>query len=194
MIVGVLREIKPDEYRVAMLPSGVEELTVCGHRVLFQRDAGNGSGISNQQYEDSGAEIVDTAAEVFAQAELIVKVKEPQESEWPLLRRDQALFTYFHFAADERLTKSVLKTEVTAIAYETLRGPKGDLPLLTPMSEVAGRMSIQEGAKYLERPQEVAEFCWVVFRASNRHTSSFLAVESSEKTQRRLPPDSRRTS
>ncbi|MEZ6063137.1 MAG: alanine dehydrogenase [Planctomycetaceae bacterium] len=154
MIVGVPREIKPDEYRVAMLPSGVEDLTAGGHRVLIQRDAGIGSGIFNQQYEAAGAEIVDAASDVFAQAELVVKVKEPQESEWPMLRPDQALFTYFHFAADETLTRNVLQTNVTAVAYETLRGRSADLPLLTPMSEVAGRMSIQEGAKYLERPQE----------------------------------------
>ncbi len=154
MIVGVPREIKPDEYRVAMLPSGVEELTAGGHRVLVQRDAGIGSGIQNQQYQDAGAEIVDAAEDVFSQAELIVKVKEPQSSEFALLRRDQIVFTYFHLAADEELTNALLQTEVTAVAYETLRGSNGDLPLLTPMSEVAGRMSIQEGAKYLERPQE----------------------------------------
>ena len=154
MIVGVPREIKPDEYRVAMLPSGVEELVQRGHRVLIERGAGMGSGITDGQYAASGAEIVDGPAAIFSQAELIVKVKEPLAAEWPLLRRGQTLFTYFHFAADEELTRSVLATGVTAVAYETLRGPKGDLPCLTPMSEVAGRMSIQEGAKYLERPQE----------------------------------------
>lgn len=154
MIVGVPREIKQDEYRVAMLPSGVEELTSLGHRVLVESGAGAGSGISADEYIQAGAEIVATHEDVFANADLIVKVKEPLPSEWPLLRQGQLLFTYFHFAADERLTRSVLETGVTAIAYETLRGRSGDLPLLTPMSEVAGRMSIQEGAKYLERPQE----------------------------------------
>ena len=154
MIVGVPREIKPDEYRVAMLPSGVEELVQRGHRVLIERGAGLGSGITDAQYAASGAEIVDGPAAMFGQAELIVKVKEPLAAEWPLLRRGQTLFTYFHFAADEELTRNVLATGVTAVAYETLRGPRGDLPCLTPMSEVAGRMSIQEGAKYLERPQE----------------------------------------
>ncbi|WP_166830883.1 alanine dehydrogenase [Thalassoroseus pseudoceratinae] len=154
MIVGVPSEIKQDEYRVALLPVGVEELTAAGHRVLVQKGAGLGSGIADQLYVENGAEIVETAEEVFANAELVVKVKEPQPSEWPMLRADQMLFTYFHFAADEVLTRSVLDTGVTAIAYETLRGPSGDLPLLTPMSEVAGRMSIQEGAKFLERPQE----------------------------------------
>ncbi len=154
MIVGVPREIKQDEYRVAMLPVGVEELTRAGHRVLLERGAGAGSGIPDDMYLENGAEIVDSPQEIFAEAELVVKVKEPQPAEWPLLRAGQMLFTYFHFAADENLTRNVLETGVTAIAYETLQGPKGDLPCLTPMSEVAGRMSIQEGAKYLERPQE----------------------------------------
>ncbi len=154
MLIGVPREIKPDEYRVAMLPSGVEELVQRGHRVLIERGAGMGSGITDGQYAANGAEIVDGPAAIFGQAELVVKVKEPLAAEWPLLRRGQTLFTYFHFAADKELTRNVLATGVTAVAYETLRGPKGDLPCLTPMSEVAGRMSIQEGAKYLERPQE----------------------------------------
>lgn len=154
MIVGVPREIKPDEYRVAMLPSGVEELKRQGHHVLIERGAGLGSGITDDQYAVNGAEIVDGPAAIFGQAELVVKVKEPLASEWPLLRRGQLLFTYFHFAASEELTRQVLATGITAVAYETLRGPRGDLPCLTPMSEVAGRMSIQEGAKYLERPQE----------------------------------------
>lgn len=154
MIVGVPREIKPDEYRVAMLPSGVEELVRNGHRVLIERAAGLGSGITDEQYSANGAEIVDGPAAIFGDAELIVKVKEPLSAEWPLLRPGQILFTYFHFAASEELTRNVLATGITAVAYETLRGPRGDLPCLTPMSEVAGRMSIQEGAKYLERPQE----------------------------------------
>jgi alanine dehydrogenase len=154
MIVGVPKEIKQDEYRVALLPVGAEELTRAGHKVLVERGAGLGSGISDELYRANGAEIVDTSAEIYGQAELVIKVKEPQASEYPLLRSGQILFTYFHFAADETLTKSVLGTGVTAVAYETLRGKHGDLPCLTPMSEVAGRMSIQEGAKYLERPQE----------------------------------------
>lgn len=154
MIVGVPREIKQDEYRVAMLPVGVEELTKAGHRVLIERGAGLGSGIPDDLYVQNGAEIVDSPKRIFAEADLVVKVKEPLAPEWPLLRSDQMLFTYFHFAADEELTRNVLETGITAIAYETLQGPRGDLPCLTPMSEVAGRMSIQEGAKYLERPQE----------------------------------------
>jgi len=154
MIVGVPREVKQDEYRVAMLPVGVEELVRAGHRVLVERGAGQGSGIFDDQYRENGAEIVDKAVDVFGQADLIVKVKEPQPQEISLLRRGQVLFTYLHFAASETLTKGVLATGVTAAAYETLRGKHGDLPCLTPMSEVAGRMSIQEGAKFLERPQE----------------------------------------
>ena len=154
MIVGVPREIKADEYRVAMLPVGAEELTGLGHTVLVETGAGLGSGIADAEYAAAGAAIVSRAAEIWARAELVVKVKEPQPSEWPHLRRGQAVFTYFHFAADEALTRAILDSGITAIAYETLRDAKGALPLLTPMSEVAGRMSIQEGAKYLERPQE----------------------------------------
>jgi len=154
MIVGVPKEIKPDEYRVAMVPAGVEELTRNGHRVLIQSGAGAGSGISDEQYVATGAEIVATAAEVWANSELVIKVKEPLPEEWPLLRAGQTVFTYFHFAADEALTRAVLASGITAVAYETIRDSKGTLPLLTPMSEVAGRMSIQEGAKYLERPFE----------------------------------------
>jgi alanine dehydrogenase len=154
MIVGVPREIKADEYRVALLPVGAEELSGAGHTVLVESGAGSGSGLSDAQYEAAGATIVADSAEVWARAQLVVKVKEPQPEEWPHLRPGQILFTYFHFAADEPLTRAVLRSGITAIAYETLRDPKGGLPLLTPMSEVAGRMSIQEGAKYLERPQE----------------------------------------
>ncbi len=154
MIVGVPREIKPDEYRVAMLPVGAEELTHAGHTVLVEAGAGQGSGISDALYQAAGANIIAVAAEIWAEADLVVKVKEPQTTEWSLLRPDQVVFTYFHFAADEALTRPVIASGITAIAYETLRDHRGGLPLLTPMSEVAGRMSIQEGAKFLERPQE----------------------------------------
>jgi alanine dehydrogenase len=154
MIVGVPKEIKPDEYRVALVPVGVEELTRAGHTVLIQASAGIGSGITDEQYAAFGAKIVPGAAEVWKRADLIVKVKEPLPEEWPLLRAGQTVFTYFHFAADEALTRAVMQSGITAIAYETIRDARGGLPLLTPMSEVAGRMSIQEGAKYLERPQE----------------------------------------
>jgi alanine dehydrogenase len=154
MIVGVPKETKTDEYRVALLPVGVEELTRAGHQVLIQAGAGHGSGISDEQYTTNGAEIMSDASGVWKRSDLIVKVKEPLPDEWPLMQPGQTVFTYFHFAADECLTRAVMKSGVTAIAYETIRDAKGNLPLLTPMSEVAGRMSIQEGAKFLERPFE----------------------------------------
>lgn len=153
MIIGVPCEIKSDEYRVAMLPVGVEELTRRGHQVLVQAGAGLGSGLPDHAYLEQGCEMVSSAEEVFARADMIVKVKEPQPSEWPLIRDDQIVFTYFHFAADRELTEAMLKSKCSAVAYETLADERGTLPLLTPMSEVAGRMSVQEGAKYLERPQ-----------------------------------------
>ena len=152
MIVGIPKEVKQDEYRVAMVPAGVEELTRAGHTVLIQTGAGSGSGVSDEQYTSHGAKIVATEGEVWEKADLIVKVKEPLPREWPLMRPRQTVFTYFHFAADRNLTDAVIKSGITAIAYETIKDAKGTLPLLTPMSEVAGRMSIQEGAKYLERP------------------------------------------
>jgi alanine dehydrogenase len=152
MIVGVPREVKTDEYRVAMIPVGVEELTRAGHQVLLQAGAGHGSGISDEEYARNGAEVVPDEATVWQRSDLIVKVKEPLPEEWPLMRPGQVVFTYFHFAADEPLTRAVMQSGITAIAYETITDPRGNLPLLTPMSEVAGRMSIQEGAKFLERP------------------------------------------
>lgn len=153
MIVGVPKEIKRDEYRVSLLPVGVEELTRAGHRVLVEAGAGLGSGIPDERYVEHGAALVDRPEAVYGQAEMIIKVKEPLPAEWLLLRKGQIVFTYFHFAADRALTEAVLHSGATAVAYETLRDERGRLPLLTPMSEVAGRMSIQEGAKYLERPQ-----------------------------------------
>jgi alanine dehydrogenase len=153
MIVGVPRETKRDEYRVGMLPVGVEELVRGGHRVLVEAGAGLGSGLSDQDYVKEGAELVDSPAEIFERSEMIIKVKEPQAGEIPMLRRGQILFTYFHLAADRTLTESLMASGSICVAYETLVDDQGRLPLLTPMSEVAGRMSIQEGAKYLERPQ-----------------------------------------
>ena len=152
MVVGVPKEVKGDEYRVAVTPNGVEELTRAGHRVLLQANAGVGSGIPDAEYAACGAEVVATAAEVWTRADLVVKVKEPLPEEWAYLRPGLTVFTYFHFAADEALTRAVMMSGVTAVAYETIKDARGGLPLLTPMSEVAGRMSIQEGAKYLERP------------------------------------------
>lgn len=153
MIIGVPKEIKRDEYRVAMLPVGVEEMVRAGHQVLVEAGAGLGSGLPDHEYLQQGAELISDAAEIFSRADLVVKVKEPQPSEWPMIRDGQLLFTYFHFAADRELTEAMVNSGATCLAYETLRDAKGRLPLLTPMSEVAGRMSIQEGAKYLERPQ-----------------------------------------
>jgi alanine dehydrogenase len=153
MIVGVPKETKRDEYRVAMLPVGVEELVRSGHQVLVQRTAGSGSGLLDDDYAACGATLVDSAEKVFAAADMIVKVKEPQPPELSLIRPRQVVFTYFHFAASRELTEGFLSTGATAVAYETLRDDRGRLPLLIPMSEVAGRMSIQEGAKYLEKPQ-----------------------------------------
>ena len=152
MIVGVVKEMKPDEYRVGLTPVGAELLRAAGHQVLIETQAGLGSGLTDNEYADQGAEIVSAAAEVWRRAEMIVKVKEPQAAELPLLRPGQVVFTYWHFAADEALTRSILASGVVAIAYETIVNHRGELPLLTPMSEVAGKMSIQEGAKYLERP------------------------------------------
>ncbi len=153
MIIGVPKEVKLDEYRVAMLPVGVEELTRRGHRVLIEHGAGLGSGLADGEYQAAGAVMAAGPEEIFDQSDLIVKVKEPQPGEWPLIRPGQIIFTYFHFAADRELTDAMLASRATAVAYETLADDRGLLPLLTPMSEVAGRMSIQEGAKYLERPQ-----------------------------------------
>jgi alanine dehydrogenase len=153
MIVGVPKETKEDEYRVAMLPVGVEELVRRGHRVIVQANAGVGSGLADHEYLKAGAEMVSSTKEVFEQTELVVKVKEPQPAEWPWIRPAQSIFTYFHFAASKELTQAMVSSGATCLAYETLKDAQGRLPLLTPMSEVAGRMSIQEGAKYLERPQ-----------------------------------------
>jgi len=153
MRIGVPAEVKSDEYRVAMLPVGVEQLVAAGHRVIVQTGAGQGSGIADEAYQQAGAELAESAAEVFEQAELIVKVKEPLPQEWPLVRSGTAIFAYFHFAASGELTTAMVDSGASCFAYETLRDAAGRLPLLTPMSEVAGRMSIQEGAKYLERPQ-----------------------------------------
>ena len=151
MIVGVPREIKTNENRVALVPAGAESLAGDGHAVLVEQGAGLGSGFPDASYQTAGATIVPTAADVWAKAEMILKVKEPIESEWPRLRKGQVVFTYFHFAASEPLTRALIKSGAIAIAYETVQLASGELPLLTPMSEVAGRMAVQEGAKYLEK-------------------------------------------
>lgn len=153
MLIGVPREIKSDEYRVALTPAGAEDLVRAGHEIVVEAGAGLGSGFTDDFYEHAGARVVDTAQEVWAVAEMILKVKEPIEPEWPLMRPGQVLFTYFHFAASEDLTRAVMESGAVAIAYETVELDSRELPLLTPMSEVAGRMAVQEGAKYLEKPQ-----------------------------------------
>ena len=152
MIVGIPREIKADEYRVAMLPVGVDLLSADGHTVLVEKGAGLGSGFEDDAYTAAGAQLAGSAEEVFSSAELIVKVKEPQAQEIAALRPGQVLFCYFHFAASRELTQGCLDAGIAAVAYETLCDAAGRLPLLTPMSEIAGRMAIQEGAKYLEKP------------------------------------------
>jgi alanine dehydrogenase len=152
MIIGLPKEIKNNENRVALTPSGVHTLTSRGHKVLVENNAGLNSGFTNQNYINAGAEIIEKAADVFAQAEMIMKVKEPIASEYDLIRPDQLVFTYFHFASGEELTRAMIKSKAVCLAYETVE-LNNTLPLLIPMSEVAGRMSIQQGAKYLERPQ-----------------------------------------
>src|SRR5690606_25502294 len=151
MVVGVLKEIKPFENRVALLPVGVELFRRNGHTVLVESQAGEPSGFSDEAYAEAGAEIVQTAEEVYEHCEMVMKVKEPLPREYGLMRDDQVIFTYFHFAADEALTHAFIKSGAVAVAYETIETPDGRLPLLTPMSEVAGRMAVQQAAKYLER-------------------------------------------
>lgn len=153
MIIGVPKEIKNNENRVAVTPSGVKELVAHGHKVYVQATAGCGSGFSDDDYVKAGATILPTIEETYAIAEMIIKVKEPIEPEYKLVRKGQLLFTYFHFASDRELTDAMLASGATCIAYETIRDRQGRLPLLVPMSEVAGRMSVQEGARFLERPQ-----------------------------------------
>ncbi len=152
MIVGVPKEIKANENRVAMTPAGVMEMCKRGHQVFVEKKAGVGSGFEDHEYEEAGAILLNTATEVYDKAEMIVKVKEPIEQEYQLIREGQLLFTYFHFASYEPLTKAMIERKAVCLAYETVELPDRSLPLLIPMSEVAGRMAIQEGAKYLEKP------------------------------------------
>jgi alanine dehydrogenase len=151
MIVGVPREVKEDEYRVALTPAGVMALKSHGHSVIVESGAGAGTHLPDSEYEAAGAEI-GSVEQVWAKADMIVKVKEPRPQEFPRIRPGQILFTYFHFAADIELMRAMVASNAVCIAYETVEATNGTLPLLTPMSEVAGRLSIQEGAKYLERP------------------------------------------
>jgi len=150
MIVGILKEIKEEENRVSMTPAGVEVMKQNGHTVLVEKAAGSGSGFQDEDYEKAGAEIVDTPAEIFERADMVMHVKEPLPSEYELIRQDQIVFTYLHLAAAEELTHALIKSGSICIAYETIQKEDGSLPLLTPMSEVAGRMATQQAAKYLE--------------------------------------------
>ncbi len=151
MVIGVPKEIKTNENRVALVPAGAEAFTTRGHTVHIEQGAGVGSGFPDEAYVAAGAKIVPTAEEVWAKADMIMKVKEPIAVEWPRMRAGQVIYTYFHFAAAEELTKAVINSKAIAVAYETVQLPTRELPLLTPMSEVAGRMAVQEGAKYLEK-------------------------------------------
>lgn len=154
MLIGLPKEIKNNENRVALTPAGVQALTRNGHQVVVQTTAGNGSGFSDQSYVDAGATILDSIEAVYAQGEMIVKVKEPIEPEYKLIKEGQLLYTYFHFASHRPLVDAMVKQKAVCIAYETVEATNGTLPLLVPMSEVAGRMAIQEGAKYLEKPMK----------------------------------------
>lgn len=152
MKIGVPKELKAFENRVAVTPAGVHELVANGHEVFIQEDAGINSGFSNSDYTDAGAKMLSSIEDIYAIAEMIVKVKEPVEQEYGLIRENQILFTYFHFASNFELTKAMIKSKAICIAYETVELPDRSLPLLIPMSEVAGRMAIQEGARFLEKP------------------------------------------
>lgn len=151
MKIGVPKEIKTNENRIALVPAGAESLVAAGHEVLIQQGAGEGSGFSDEDYTIVGAKIAPNAPTVWREAEMIMKVKEPIRREWPRMRKGQTIFTYFHFAADEKLTRAHIDSGAVCIAYETVELPNRELPLLIPMSEVAGRMAVQEGAKYLEK-------------------------------------------
>lgn len=153
MIVGILKEIKSEESRVCMTPAGVEVLKLKGHTVLVEKNAGKGSGFIDEEYQKAGAETVATPKEIYDRAEMVMHVKEPLPSEYDMIREGQIVFTYLHLAAAEDLTRALLRTGCIGIAYETIQKADGSLPLLTPMSEVAGRMAIQEGARHLEIPQ-----------------------------------------
>lgn len=153
MIIGVPKEIKSSENRVALLPGGVLKLSNDGHDVFVEKNAGNGSGFTDEQYQQAGATILDDVEDLWSRAEMIMKVKEPIEAEYGRMQEDQIIFTFFHFAASRQLTEAVKASGSTAIAYETVESDDRSLPLLIPMSEVAGRMASQQGAKYLEAPQ-----------------------------------------
>jgi alanine dehydrogenase len=151
MIIGTTKEIKDNEYRVGLVPAGVHKFVNDGHKVLVEKNAGSGSGIEDKEYKAAGAQIIDSAKEVFAKADMVMKVKEPLKQEWDYLHEGKILYTYLHLAPDVKLTNVLLERKVTGIAYETIQLEDGSLPLLVPMSEVAGRMAVQVGATYLEK-------------------------------------------
>ncbi len=151
MIIGILKEIKTAEHRVAMTPAGVEELLKNGHTVLVEKDAGLGTGFSNKAYFKAGGQIIDSPGEIYKQADMIMHVKEPLPPEYDLIRKDQIIFTFLHLAAHKKLTRALLKSRAVCIAYETIQESDGSLPLLTPMSEIAGRLAVQQGARFLEK-------------------------------------------
>jgi alanine dehydrogenase len=151
MRIGVPKEIKSDESRVALVPAGVHQIVTAGHDLLVETHAGEESGYTDDDYQQAGATILPSAADVYEQAGMVLKVKEPQPCEMPFISRGQIVFTYFHFAASRELTESMLRSGAIALAYETVQTEDGELPLLVPMSEIAGRMAVQQGAKYLER-------------------------------------------
>ena len=172
MIIEIPKEIKASENRVALVPSGVEAMVADGHTVLVEESVGKGSGFGDEVYAAAGATIAAGVDEVWDKADMIMKVKEPIESEWRKMKSGQVIFTYFHFAANEDLTRAVVESKCVAIAYETVQLSSGELPLLIPMSEVAGRMAIQEGAKYVEAASGAGwGFSWEGSRASCRPTS-----------------------
>lgn len=188
MIIGVPKELKPDEYRVGLVPAGVKALSEEGHTVYIEAGAGEGSGISDREYEEAGAQILEDPDEVWARADLIIKVKEPIPVEYARLREGQILFTYLHLAPAPELTRELLARKVTGIAYETITDAEGRLPLLTPMSEVAGRMAVQVGATYLQKTHGGgAASCSAVSPACCRRKSSSSAPASSAPMPRASP-------
>ncbi len=170
MIIGVPREIKDHETRVGLVPHGVTALVDAGHEVIVQSRAGAGSTISDEEYAEAGARIVPTAADVWGAAGVVIKVKEPQPAEYGYFRKDLTLFTYLHLAPLPELTAKLLQSGMTAIAYETIQEKDGSLPLLTPMSEVAGRMSVQVARSIWKRPMAGVACCWAAFPAWRRQT------------------------
>lgn len=180
MIIGVPKEIKPQEYRVGMIPAGVRALTKQGHRVIIQKSAGEGSGIPDKDYISAGAIIQTEAKKIYEEADMIVKVKEPLEEEYDFLKPNQILYTFLHLAPDRKLTLALLERKVIGIAYETIQLPDGPLPLLIPMSEIAGRMAIQVGASLLEKENGEEESFWPEFRELLQVTWSFWEQEQWE--------------